>query len=255
MKKIIILLCFFMPFALMCQSDNTSLRLYGSLNAQNYVSGRFNPSQSPLFSSVADSGIETGGKTQFLRIETIAALVKMNAAFKKDNPGLSILVISSTRNFYDQRSIWEAKWNGSRPVDGININKLNLSPYEKGLKILKYSSMPGTSRHHWGTDFDINSLENSYFSKGKGLVLYKWMTENASDFGFYQPYTAGRNAGYEEEKWHWSYLPLSKYFYQDWMKFYKSNNRFIIENESYSGAEELYSLAPVYVSSINPECI
>ena len=35
-------------------------------------------------------------------------------------------------------------------------------------EIMKYSSMPSTSRHHWGTDIDLNSLENSYFEKGEG---------------------------------------------------------------------------------------
>jgi hypothetical protein len=35
---------------------------------------------------------------------------------------------------------------------------------------------------------------------------------HAYEYGFCQPYTSkseGRT-GYEEEKWHWSYLPLSK---------------------------------------------
>lgn len=72
--------------------------------------------------------------------------------------------------------------------------------------------MPSSSRHHWGTDIDINNLNNSYFSSGKGLKEYNWLVENASKFGFYQPYTCKENErnGYNEEKWHWYYLPLSK---------------------------------------------
>ncbi|MBK8672515.1 MAG: D-alanyl-D-alanine carboxypeptidase family protein [Bacteroidetes bacterium] len=28
--------------------------------------------------------------------------------------------------------------------------------------------MPGSSRHHWGTEVDINALSNAYFSTGEG---------------------------------------------------------------------------------------
>ena len=55
--------------------------------------------------------------------------------------------------------------------------------------ILEYSSAPGTSRHHWGTDMDINALQNDYFSnKGNGAFLYEWLQKNAAKFGFCQPY-------------------------------------------------------------------
>jgi LAS superfamily LD-carboxypeptidase LdcB len=71
--------------------------------------------------------------------------------------------------------------------------------------------MPGTSRHHWGTDIDLNNLNNEYFESGEGLKIYQWLTAHAHRFGFCQPYTSktGGRTGYEEEKWHWSYTPLS----------------------------------------------
>ena len=53
--------------------------------------------------------------------------------------------------------------------------------------------MPSTSRHHWGTDIDLNSLNNSYFSSGKGLKEYDWLTTNANHYGFYQVYTDEKN--------------------------------------------------------------
>ena len=73
--------------------------------------------------------------------------------------------------------------------------------------------MPSTSRHHWGTDIDINSLEPSYFEGGKGLQEYQWLVANAPSYGFCQVYSEmgpERPYGYQEEKWHWSYLPISK---------------------------------------------
>jgi LAS superfamily LD-carboxypeptidase LdcB len=79
--------------------------------------------------------------------------------------------------------------------------------------------MPGTSRHHWGTDIDLNSLENSYFEVGEGLKVYQWLLQHAHEFGFCQPYTskATGRTGYEEEKWHWSYTPLSVPLLQQYM--------------------------------------
>jgi LAS superfamily LD-carboxypeptidase LdcB len=78
--------------------------------------------------------------------------------------------------------------------------------------------MPATSRHHWGTDMDLNSLDNSYFESGEGLKIYQWLTAHAADYGFCQPYTSksGGRTGYEEEKWHWSYLPLSGEFLEQY---------------------------------------
>jgi hypothetical protein len=39
------------------------------------------------------------------------------------------------------------------------------------------------------------------------------LTENASEYGFYQSYTQRKergNSGHFEEKWHWSYKPIEK---------------------------------------------
>ena len=81
--------------------------------------------------------------------------------------------------------------------------------------------MPTTSRHHWGTDIDLNSLSNSYFEQGKGKKEYEWLIENANKYGFYQVYTSKENGrtGYNLEKWHWSYLPLAS----EYLKFYNAN--------------------------------
>jgi LAS superfamily LD-carboxypeptidase LdcB len=137
--------------------------------------------------------------------EVNAAFEEMAAAAQKE--GVTLKVISGGRNFNMQKSIWERKWNARRP----NFK----SDKETALDILKYSSMPGTSRHHWGTDLDINSLEPSYFASGKGKKEYDWLQKNAANFGFCQTYdnkqTSGRS-GYSEEKWHYSYMPISSIF-------------------------------------------
>ena len=73
--------------------------------------------------------------------------------------------------------------------------------------------MPGSSRHHWGTDIDLNALENSYFEQGEGKKVFDWLEANAHEYGFCRPYTEKgpeRPNGYNEEKWHWSYRPIAK---------------------------------------------
>jgi zinc D-Ala-D-Ala carboxypeptidase len=171
-----------------------------------FVLGKFNYKNDPTFIKI-DSNYTA--KTIYLKKEVAKAFIAMSEAAKNDNVELKI--ISGTRNFYEQKAIWERKW---QRYDTLN----NTS---RAKKILEYSSMPSSSRHHWGTDVDLNSLNNSYFNTEKGKAIYNWLIRHANQFGFYQVYTSKNNGrtGYNEEKWHWSYLPLaSKY-----LQFYNEN--------------------------------
>lgn len=138
-------------------------------------------------------------KTIYLRKEAYRAFVEMAESAQKE--GIQLRIISGARNFNHQKSIWSRKWK----------QRTQFPPKERAVNILKFSSMPMTSRHHWGTDIDLNSLNNSYFENGKGKKLYQWLNAHAAEYGFCQVYTSkisGRK-GYEEEKWHWSYMPLA----------------------------------------------
>lgn len=138
----------------------------------------------------------------YLRKEAYAAFCDMYAAAQAD--GVVLKVLSAMRNFDYQKGIWERKWKLPKYMGWKDLDKVR--------DIMTYSAMPGTSRHHWGTDIDMCALENEWFESGKGLKAYKWLQANAGTFGFVQTYTSknkGRT-GYAEEKWHWSFLPLSK---------------------------------------------
>ena len=178
-----------------------------SIDTLDYVQGKFDPKGHPLFTLIPAEYASREG--MYLRKETMNAFKQMAEAGKK--AGLKFKIISATRNFESQKKIWEDKWNGNTLVeDGKNLAKLNWPDDKRALKILEYSSMPSTSRHHWGTDMDINALDNNYFKKGEGKKWYDWMLAHAAEFGFCQPYTAGRPTGYKEERWHWTYIPVSK---------------------------------------------
>lgn len=178
--------------------------------ATTHLMGKFNPIKDEDFVEIDIKYADRPG--QYLHKETYAAFIKMFEAAQKD--GIKLTIRSATRNFAAQKNIWEGKWNGKRLLEGNeDASKLYPNPVKRALKILEYSSMPGTSRHHWGTDIDINAFVNSYFEKGKGLKEYEWLVKHGKDFGFCQPYTPKgdkRPDGYNEEKWHWSYLPLAK---------------------------------------------
>jgi zinc D-Ala-D-Ala carboxypeptidase len=184
---------------------------------KNYLLGKFDPATHPQFSKLENEHARGSAKDGYLRKETYEAFKKMSAAAKED--GVELLIISATRNFDSQKRIWENKWEGRTMVEGINLTTIK-DPKERARLILLYSSMPSTSRHHWGTDMDLNNLNNDYFLTGEGLKIYQWLTTHASSFGFCQPYTSktGGRTGYEEEKWHWSFLPLSGEFLEAYKK-------------------------------------
>lgn len=184
---------------------------------KNYLLGKFEPSKDSRFVQPLAKYTRRIAGHDYLRKETYDAFVKMYEAASKD--GVKLEIISATRNFDDQKKIWENKWTGKIIVEGKYLSTISDS-LERALIIMHFSSMPGTSRHHWGTDMDLNSWENSYFEKGEGKKIYQWLTTHASEFGFCQPYTSkisGRT-GYEEEKWHWSYVPLSNFFLKEYKK-------------------------------------
>lgn len=110
--------------------------------------------------------------------------------------------------------------------------------------------MPSTSRHHWGTDMDLNSLNNSYFASGKGKKIYDWLTNNAYKYGFYQVYTDKVNGrtGYNLERWHWSYLPLASAYLEQYNT--TINYSDIISFEGSDLAEEI-KVIPEFVNGVS----
>lgn len=179
--------------------------------SQEALLGKITPAQDTGFTRIAARF--TNKNAIYLRNQAYQDFVRMEAAAAA--AGISLQIISATRNFAAQKRIWEAKWNGQRKVNGMDLSQAVTNPEERALKILEYSSMPGTSRHHWGTDVDLNALNNRYFASGEGKKIYDWLLTHAHEFGFCQVYTAkgsDRPYGYNEERWHWSYMPLASQF-------------------------------------------
>ena len=178
--------------------------------------GQFNPGNHPDFMLIEKQSSEE--TKHYLRQEAAHAWERMHQKANED--GVELKIVSSTRNFERQKQIWENKWLGRSLTQQVNLAESGLNDFEKAETILKYSAMPGTSRHHWGTDIDLNSVEEDFFETEEGEKIYLWLLNNAHTFGFFQPYTMkGKNrpTGYEEEPWHWSYAPLSDVFLKDYL--------------------------------------
>lgn len=136
----------------------------------------------------------------YLRLKARDAFMAMHDSAKAE--GIPLMALSATRSRNHQKSIWDRKW--SRP------QYMGWSDIDKARDILLYSSMPGSSRHHWGTDVDIYSLEPEAFLNGEGAEILAWLREHAHEFGFAEVYTSDSSrTGYQPEAWHWSYLPLA----------------------------------------------
>lgn len=217
---------------------------------KEFLLGKFSPSTDTNFIAVDPK--YASGKGFYLNKKTYQAFIEMWKTAKDD--GINLKIVSATRTFIQQKNIWEGKFTGSALYYGKNLAKEYPDTYKRATYILKYSSMPGTSRHHWGTDIDINNVQKNYFESGAGKKTYEWLQENAPKFGFCQPYTTMdslRPIGYSEEKWHWSYMPLSSLY----LKAYNQKIK-VSDIAGFKGCEtaEKIDVIKNFINTINKNC-
>lgn len=154
-----------------------------------------------------------------LRPEAATAFEQMKTAALKD--GIDFKVVSSYRDYDHQNRIWERKYKRFR--------ESGLAPTATIDKIIEYSTVPGTSRHHWGTDIDIVDatpkvsgdllVPSKFHGTGPFCKFKEWMDKNANDYGFYLVYTdASGREGFKYEPWHYSYKALSQGYLQDYQQ-------------------------------------
>lgn len=151
-------------------------------------------------------------------------LNKMILRGKED--GLDIKVVSSFRSFNRQLTIWNEKYCGKRAVyseKGIPIKVDHLSPKERIKAILIWTALPGTSRHHWGTDLDIidqstmpegykiQLTPDEFLNEGVFHRLNGWLDKHATQYSFFRPYK-GVKSGYQAEPWHISFIEEAEDF-------------------------------------------
>lgn len=202
--------------------------------------------------------IDLYGEGINLRKEAHDAFLDMKKAAYSD--GIDLKMISSFRSFDRQMAIWERKY--------IKYTDAGMEPLAAIDKIIEYSTIPGTSRHHWGTDIDIvdgyrkvegDVLVPEKFGEGAPYELFKqWMDDNSKKFGYYLVYTdEPKRKGFKYEPWHYSYAPLSIPMLT---AFRKKNISALLQKEEFEGIEHFTNgFIKNYIQNnildINPELL
>lgn len=141
--------------------------------------------------------------------------------------GFDLAVCSSYRSYDQQLAIWNAKARGERPLlnsKGDPLEYSVLTPKELIHCILRWSALPGFSRHHWGTDLDVYDRScmpspdykvqltpQECAMDGPFGEFHDWLDDQiitGKSFGFYRPY-AHDLGGVSPERWHLSYAPIA----------------------------------------------
>lgn len=187
------------------------------------------------------------------------AFIKMKAEAAKQ--GIVLEVVSAYRSFARQKQIFEGKYN--------RFTQQGMTSLQAIKKIIEYSTIPGTSRHHWGTDIDIIDRNGSprpssvlqaqhFHGEGPFCNMKEWMNKNASRFGFIEVYTNNaQRKGFKYEPWHFSYAPVSV----PALKAYQALDiKEILLDENIQGAQQfttdfLAQYKKEHVLDINPELL
>ena len=156
-----------------------------------------------------------------LHADAIAAVHSLREASAA--AGIDLVIVSSFRDFSRQAAIWNGKFRGVRPMldrGGRALDAVALGEAERVRSILIWSALPGASRHHWGTDFDVYDRAAvppgyrpeltvaEFTGTGPFVRLNEWLGANLGNHGFFRPYGTDRG-GVHPEPWHLSYAPVS----------------------------------------------
>lgn len=164
--------------------------------------------------------------------DIVEPFLKLQADAKE--AGFDLQIVSGFRDFSRQLMIWTAKTNGERDLiaeDGSCLSFAALSNQQLLQAIMRWSAIPGASRHHWGTDIDVydaKAIDDDYniqlvdtevYGSGPFTALHDWLDEKMAHdeaHGFFRPYTKEAyetcGGGVSPERWHLSYAPLSAKF-------------------------------------------
>ena len=160
----------------------------------------------------------------FLHAEVMAPFFALKTAAATQ--GFDLQIISGFRSYERQLLIWNEKASGKRLLLDDLSQPLDvglLTDKQRIFAILRWSALPGCSRHHWGTDIDIwdaaavpadyqfKLIASEYDPGAPFYELSCWLHRHSKDFGFEMPYSVD-GVGVAREPWHLTYAPLAKRF-------------------------------------------
>ena len=103
--------------------------------------------------------------------------------------GVRLLIVSGFRSFEYQAGLIRNKVAAGQSID----------------EILKVNAAPGFSQHHTGAAVDIATPGSRPLTEEfEDSDAFRWLTENAIDFGFSMTYPRCNPWGFVYEPWHWA---------------------------------------------------
>ncbi len=113
--------------------------------------------------------------------------------------GIDIGVWSPYRSYATQKWLFE-----KQVTKQINNGVPESQAEEKAATIV---ARPGTSEHNTGLALDINCANHSF----EKTTAYKWLTENAENYGFIMRYREDKQSktGVIHESWHWRFVGIN----------------------------------------------
>lgn len=113
--------------------------------------------------------------------------------------GIDIGVWSPYRSYATQKMLFERQ---------VQKQKNNGVPADQAEdKAATIVARPGTSEHHTGLALDINCADHAF----EKTAAYKWLKENAENYGFIMRYSAEKQSitGVIHESWHWRFVGIN----------------------------------------------
>ena len=161
-----------------------------------------------------------------LRLHADALEAFLQLSRYASDAGFDLRIASGFRSFDRQLKIWNEKLSGKRKVlndCGQYVDIDSLAGLDQLTAILRFTAMPGASRHHWGTDIDIydaSAMPNidqlqliaaEVANDGVFAAMHEWLDEqiiSGKSCGFVRPYSKDLG-GVAVERWHLSYEPVA----------------------------------------------
>ncbi len=133
--------------------------------------------------------------SRYLDSRVVDAFVAMCKAAKKD--GIKMKTISAYRTYEYQEGLFKKRVKRFMDENGLSEEKATA-------KAATMVARPGTSEHNLGLAVDINSVETNF----ENSKAFKWLQENAEDFGFVLRYPKDKKAITKiiYEPWHYRYV-------------------------------------------------
>lgn len=128
------------------------------------------------------------GREQRLTPEALAAWQAMRLKAQAD--GIEVFLISAFRSIDYQSQLIRRKLDAGQTI----------------AQILRVNAAPGYSEHHTGRAIDVGTsgcpaLEEVF----EATAAFRWLQENAAEFGFTLSYPRDNSCGISYEPWHWCY--------------------------------------------------